>query len=589
MDCSHQGGAHLARFIGLVVGMVAVIAPQVQGATRVFMVPDDVTIAPGATVVIQLWLEDTVSAGLGPLRSYQMATNCDALPIGETTGFISHNPSPSAPPIACADGGSPCVDQDNPDWVFAPVIGVSAENAGPCPDLPPRAGGAAVQIEDSQDVTDARYLTEAAYTASADASGDFGVTIQSPDLGDQGHSFLRAMNAANILFLFDDPGAVIHVVVDLCAGVDCSDLDNDCNDGVCDSGTGDCLTVAKEDGTGCTDDMNECTADECIAGSCTHPGVEAGTACGDPSDTDCDNPDTCDASGACQNNAEPNGTPCDDGDDCTEDDQCVDRNCVGLIDLHCLWGDITNPNGAGGFCNPECSGGGTDVDFDDVLCALEGFALVANCPCADIKGPPGDLACIPNLVIDFDDILTILNAFAGVYDCPDPCPAGPAPIMDPPGRDRAERTERSAPAVIELVPSVTEIHVGDTVEIDVYLTDVGDLRAYQIAVEVTGLSKSGLVVKDVRVDSNRADFVFAVDDALTAVDVKGARLGGVIVAGGVTPDGSVYLGTFVLVAADNARGVFEVKLRVAGESFLRDSQSAPIVISSLVNTTITIE
>ena len=189
MDCSHQGGAHLARFIGLVVGMVAVIAPQVQGATRVFMVPDDVTIAPGATVVIQLWLEDTVSAGLGPLRSYQMATNCDALSIGETTGFISHNPSPDAPPIACADGGSPCVDQDNPDWVFAPVFGVSAENAGRCPDLPPRAGGAAVQIEDSQDVTDARYLAEAAYTASEDASGDFGVTIQNPDLGDQGRSF----------------------------------------------------------------------------------------------------------------------------------------------------------------------------------------------------------------------------------------------------------------------------------------------------------------------------------------------------------------------------------------------------------------
>ena len=36
----------------------------------------------------------------------------------------------------------------------------------------------------------------------------------------------------------------------------------------------------------------------------------AGTACGDPSDTACDNPDTCDGAGSCQTNVEPGTTQC---------------------------------------------------------------------------------------------------------------------------------------------------------------------------------------------------------------------------------------------------------------------------------------
>ena len=124
-----------------------------------------------------------------------------------------------------------------------------------------------------------------------------------------------------------------------------------------------------------------------------------------------------------------------------------EEHFVGVIacdNIDCLWGDITTT--AGGDCVPQCTGAGTDVNFDDVLCALDGFAFPADCPCADIKGPPGPDTCAPNGVIDFDDILTILNAFSGTYDCPLPCGTLPAPIMDPPGRDSAER---DAPAAIE--------------------------------------------------------------------------------------------------------------------------------------------
>ncbi|MCH8252051.1 MAG: hypothetical protein IID36_06325, partial [Planctomycetes bacterium] len=97
---------------------------------------------------------------------------------------------------------------------------------------------------------------------------------------------------------------------------------------------------------------------------------------------------------------------CDEGwsgDDCS-------MNCT-----PCLYGDITSAS----LCVPTCTGVGTDVDFDDVLCALNGFALAADCPCADIAGAV-ETPCIPDGVINFDDILAVLNAFAGDSTCPAP-------------------------------------------------------------------------------------------------------------------------------------------------------------------------
>jgi hypothetical protein len=46
------------------------------------------------------------------------------------------------------------------------------------------------------------------------------------------------------------------------------------------------------------------------------------TACGDPTDTECSNPDSCNGAGSCSANNETSGTPCsDDGEICTAD-QC---------------------------------------------------------------------------------------------------------------------------------------------------------------------------------------------------------------------------------------------------------------------------
>jgi hypothetical protein len=103
----------------------------------------------------------------------------------------------------------------------------------------------------------------------------------------------------------------------------------------------------------CAPDGNECTGEHCnvATGVCTYPPRPAGTPCGDQSDTECDNPNTCDGGGGCQDNNEPNGTPCtDDGNVCTYD--------------YCTGGACTHPP------NPDYSelidSGEFEIDLDEL-------------------------------------------------------------------------------------------------------------------------------------------------------------------------------------------------------------------------------
>jgi len=95
------------------------------------------------------------------------------------------------------------------------------------------------------------------------------------------------------------------------------------------------ITTSLDDGlfTVSCDDGNACTSDSFNGSSCVHTPVVAGTSCGDPSDTPCDNPDTCDGSGNCQANHEPSGhvcgsptdTDCDNPDTCDGTGTCQPR------------------------------------------------------------------------------------------------------------------------------------------------------------------------------------------------------------------------------------------------------------------------
>lgn len=146
-------------------------------------------------------------------------------------------------------------------------------------------------------------------------------------------------------------------------GTPCGDpADTECSSPDACDGLGVCEANHKPDGLLCTDDGNECTFDRCQTGSCAHPPRPSGTACGDPTNTECDNPDTCDGLGLCLDNLEPfgfpcgdpssnqcdnpdicdgaanctpnyvaSGTPCNDGELCTGNDVCDQGICEGVL------------------------------------------------------------------------------------------------------------------------------------------------------------------------------------------------------------------------------------------------------------------
>ena len=92
----------------------------------------------------------------------------------------------------------------------------------------------------------------------------------------------------------------------------CGDAtDDECtNPDTCD-GAGTCAPNHEGAGAACGDQGVECLVDDSCdgAGACPNDGFEpSGTTCGDPADTICDNPDSCDANGACQDNYEPVAT-----------------------------------------------------------------------------------------------------------------------------------------------------------------------------------------------------------------------------------------------------------------------------------------
>jgi len=68
-------------------------------------------------------------------------------------------------------------------------------------------------------------------------------------------------------------------------------------------------------------DGNECTTDTCnLDNTCSNAPSAAGMPCGDPSDDDCSDPDTCDGVGSCR----PNDEPDTDGDGaCDVIDNCI--------------------------------------------------------------------------------------------------------------------------------------------------------------------------------------------------------------------------------------------------------------------------
>ncbi|RME41177.1 MAG: hypothetical protein D6788_01805, partial [Planctomycetota bacterium] len=130
-------------------------------------------------------------------------------------------------------------------------------------------------------------------------------------------------------------------------GTACGDpSDTECDAPDACNGAGVCESNPKPDGTPCSDEGNECTFDVCSAGACTHPPKPIDTPCGDPSDSECDHPDSCDGAGLCRNNFEPQGVPCGD----PSSDQC----------------DLADICDGAGSCDANLVADGTPCDDGDI-------------------------------------------------------------------------------------------------------------------------------------------------------------------------------------------------------------------------------
>jgi hypothetical protein len=110
------------------------------------------------------------------------------------------------------------------------------------------------------------------------------------------------------------------------AEVDCAELDDACNVGVCDRETGECVTVEVLPGTPC-EDGDPCTLSEaCNAGRCVgtpRDCTELDTVCG---------VGVCDEGGECALEPVEDGTSCSNGDACVLGEQCSDGACGGGAD-----------------------------------------------------------------------------------------------------------------------------------------------------------------------------------------------------------------------------------------------------------------
>lgn len=116
----------------------------------------------------------------------------------------------------------------------------------------------------------------------------------------------------------------------------------------------------------CGDDESECTLqDYCDgSGSCKDNGHKpAGTSCGSAVSNECTAADSCDGAGVCLQNNSPDDVPCDDGNLCTSGDHCVAGECVG---------------GASTICsdNIDC----TDDVCDPATGACRFLTIHGNCP-----------------------------------------------------------------------------------------------------------------------------------------------------------------------------------------------------------------
>ncbi|MEK6675879.1 MAG: hypothetical protein AABZ47_09530, partial [Planctomycetota bacterium] len=177
-----------------------------------------------------------------------------------------------------------------------------------------------------------------------------------------------------------------------CAGapVDCSAFSNTCNVGTCNPGNGQCQATPANNGGVCNDG-DLCTANDlCSNGVCAGSPVDC-SGLNDQCNIGTCNPGT----GLCQPTPANKGGPCNDGNLCTISDICSAGACAGTpvdcsgLDSTCTVGVC---NGTTGLCqaNPT-NPGGTCNDFN--LCTTNDVCVSGTCMGTPVNCSPLNSSC----------------------------------------------------------------------------------------------------------------------------------------------------------------------------------------------------
>ena len=133
-------------------------------------------------------------------------------------------------------------------------------------------------------------------------------------------------------------------------------------------------------------------------------------------------------------------------------------------------------------------------------------------------------------------------------------------------------------------PAITAVLVGQDdglLLVDVFVSGVVDVRGYQVSLAATtGGNRGRLEIQDIWVDTSRADYVFASEEAVNAVDLVGGRLVGAMFSGSVDAMRPAYAGTFAFKATPDAQGNFKVSVQMGSQTLLRNSASQPIALKT---------
>jgi hypothetical protein len=187
--------------------------------------------------------------------------------------------------------------------------------------------------------------------------------------------------------------------------------------------------------------------------------------------------------------------------------------------------------------------------------------------------------CAPNRLINIDDLQWTVNTFMGqTYadtGCPLPCDGSAAPADGPAGASTSPE-----PATLSVVPSLDRVPAGGSVDVDVYVGTVSDLRAYQVALEVTGGRRGGFELTRIRIDTDRAKYAFGSSKIVEAIDLSEARVGALPFSGTSGVRKSAYLATFTFKASEDAKGTFDVRVQLGEKSLLRTSDGKAVELDA---------